>query len=87
VRYSNPSKLIAALALSILLTITLFYLTFDLPHILDKILHKYFLEVLWEAELREQTLSTLRPYGYLALGITLTLIVLGFELREATYQF
>lgn len=78
----NLYKLVVALALSILFTIMLFYLTFELPHILDKILHKYFPDVFWEAELREQTLSTLRPYGYLALGITLALIVLGFAAKR-----
>jgi len=84
VQMSRPSlyKLVVALALSILFTITLFYLTFDLPHILDRILHEYFPDVFWEAELREQTLSTLRPYGYLALGITLALIVLGFAAKR-----
>jgi len=79
---SSPYRLVVALALSILFTITLFYLTFELPHILDKILHEYFPDVSWEAELREQILSTLRPYGYLALGITLVLVVLGFAAKR-----
>ncbi len=82
VGYIDLPKLIVAVILSILFTVTLFYLTFELPRILDRVLHNYFPDVFWQRELKEQVIETLRPYGYLALTVTLILIVVGFAVKK-----
>ncbi len=81
-RKTNFTKLIVAVSLSILLTVTLFYLTFELPLFLDKLLHHYFPDVFWQSDLREQVINALRPYGYLALIVTLVLIIMGFAIEN-----
>lgn len=78
----DASKFIIAIILSLLFTVTLFYLTFEVPHLLDNLLHSYYPDVFWEPELREQILNNLRPYGYLTLIITFMLIVLGFIVKK-----
>lgn len=76
-------EFILAIILSILFTITLFYLTLEFPHILDRILRNYYPDLFWEFELRTRMLNNVRPIGYLALGITIILIMLGFMLRRS----
>ncbi len=81
-RHDNLFKLATAIALSIIFTGGLFYTTFELPYILDKLLHNYFPDVFWQPGLREQMIETIRPYGYLSLTITLALILIGFITRK-----
>lgn len=73
--------------LSALFTIVIFYLTFELPAFLDKVLHQYFPEVFYDVEAIEKLLSTLRPVGYVALTATITLIALGFITRKGFLTF
>lgn len=76
-------EFILAITLSILFTITLFYLTLEFPHILDRILRNYYPDLFGEFELIAQMLNSIRPIGYLTLGITIILIVLGFTHRKS----
>ncbi|MEM1744612.1 MAG: DUF1295 domain-containing protein [Candidatus Nezhaarchaeales archaeon] len=77
----------SAIVLSALLTITLFYLTFEVPNFLDKVLHQYFPEVSFDVEAIEKMLSTLRPIGYASLTVTITIIVLGFINKKSALTF
>jgi len=81
-KYTDLSKLVVAVILSILFTLAFFYLTFELPRILDELLHNFFPDVFWQRELREQVIDAMRPYGYLTLTITLILIVVGFAVKK-----
>jgi len=71
-----------AIVLSIIFTVALFYSTFTLPLTLDKWLRNYYPDVFWHLELREHILSSLRPYGYLALILTIVLILVDFIARR-----
>jgi len=83
VRSINFSKLIVAIVLSILLSITLFYLTLEIPRILNEILRNYYPDIYWDSELRIRIINALRPYGYLTLVITFVLIILGFIIKRS----
>jgi len=76
-------KIIFALILSSLFTIALFYLTLELPHLLDKILHNYYPDLFWQFKLKEEMLNNIRPIGYATLIIVIILIALGFILRKS----
>lgn len=80
-------ELAGALALSAVLTVALFYLTFEVPAYLDGVLRQYFPEVFYSAEAIEDMLSALRPAGYSALAITVALIILGFAIRRGSLAF
>ncbi|HEW93597.1 MAG TPA: hypothetical protein ENF47_02700 [Thermoprotei archaeon] len=71
-------KLTLSVFLSIALTVSLFYLTLELPHLLDKYLHKYFPDLFWEPELRKILLNSVRPLGYTMLIIIIILIIIGY---------
>lgn len=75
-------RLPLVIILSIIFTVTLYYLTLEIPHIIDRILRAYFPDVFFNPELREQILNNLRPIGYLSLVITSILIVLGFLFKR-----
>jgi len=79
----NLLKIIFALILSSLFTITLFYSTLELPHVLDKILHNYYPDLFWQFKLKEEMLNSIRPVGYATLIIVVVLIMLGFILRKS----
>ena len=78
VRSTDFSKLIVAIVLSILLSITLFYLTLEMPRILNEILRNYYPDIYWDSELRIRIINALRPYGYLALVVISALSILVF---------
>jgi protein-S-isoprenylcysteine O-methyltransferase Ste14 len=84
---SGGRELVLALILSILLTITLFYSTFEVPRVLDKALQQYFPEVFWDVEAREEMLGALRPIGYAAFAATIVLIALGFVVKKGFLSF
>ncbi|MEM3988675.1 MAG: DUF1295 domain-containing protein [Sulfolobales archaeon] len=73
-----------ALVLSTVFTVALFYTTFEVPVLLDKVLHEYFPEVFYDVEAIESALSVLRPVGYAALAVTIVLIILGFMVKKST---
>ena len=73
-----------ALVLSTVFTVALFYTTFEVPVLLDKVLHEYFPEVFYDVEAIESVLSVLRPVGYAALAVTIVLIILGFMVKKST---
>lgn len=75
---SSRPGLFFAIIFSILLTISLYYLTLEIPHILDYILHNYYPDLFWMPELREIFLNNVRPIGYITIALTITLIILGF---------
>lgn len=76
-------ELIIALAFSTLLTIALFYMTFEVPMLLDSMFMMYFPDVGLDVKALEEVLSPLRPVGYVALAMTILLIVLGFAIRKS----
>lgn len=76
-----------AFTLSALLTFALFYSTFEVPVILDKILVEYFPEVFFNVEAIERMLSILRPIGYMAFTVVVILIVLGFIAKKISLTF
>jgi protein-S-isoprenylcysteine O-methyltransferase Ste14 len=84
---SGGRELVLALILSILLAITLFYSTFEVPRVLDKALQQYFPEVFWDVEAREEMLGALRPIGYAAFAATIVLIALGFVAKKVFLSF
>jgi len=74
---------VLALVLSTVLTVALFYTTFEVPVLLDKVLHQYFPEVFYDVEAVESVLSVLRPVGYATLAIITALIILGFTIKKS----
>ncbi|MEM4833432.1 MAG: hypothetical protein QW809_07055, partial [Sulfolobales archaeon] len=76
-RNSSVWMFVLALVLSTVLTVALFYTTFEVPVLLDKVLHQYFPEVFYDVEAVESVLSVLRPVGYATLAIITALIILG----------
>lgn len=80
-------EFVYAFALSAVFTVALFYLTFEVPIILDKILHEYFPEVFYDLEAIERVLNVLRPFGYAALVVTIALIFLGFMIKKSALAF
>ena len=64
--------------LSVLFSIALFYLTLEVPHIIDGFLRNYFRDVFWDIEAREALLNGLRPLGYISIGLVAILILLGY---------
>jgi len=80
-------ELVLACTLSIIFTISLFYLTFEIPRFLDEILRQYFPDVFYDIEAREGILGMLRPVGYSAMAITIALVALGFAIRRGSMAF
>lgn len=80
-------EFVVALVLSVPLTIAFFYLTFEIPAILDKMLAEYFPEAFLDIEMIEKMLGTLRPIGYTALIMTVLLIFLGFAIKRTALAF
>ena len=74
--------LIIAIVLSGIFSFALFYLSLEAPRILDHLLRKYFPDVFFYPEIRESIIESLRPYGYSALGIVITLIIIGFITKK-----
>jgi len=83
----DRKRLALAVALSITLAIALLYSTFEVPRVLDVALRRYFPEVFWDVEAREEVLATLRPVGYAALTATIALMVLGFVVKKGLLSF
>jgi len=54
---------------------------------LDRALRRYFLDVFWDVEAREEVLATLRPVGYTAFAATIALIALGFAIKKNLLSF
>ncbi|MEM1747407.1 MAG: isoprenylcysteine carboxylmethyltransferase family protein, partial [Sulfolobales archaeon] len=82
-RNSSVWMFVLALVLSTVLTVALFYTTFEVPVLLDKVLHQYFPEVFYDVEAVESVLSVLRPVGYATLAIITALIILGFTIKKS----
>lgn len=80
-------RLFTAVVLSMIFTIALFYLTFEIPHTLDRMLRNYYPDVYWDYKLQERILKNLKPYGYLALTSTLILVVAGFTVKRGYISF
>jgi len=76
-----------AIILSILLTIALFYSTFEVPMVLDRALRHYFPDVFWDVKAREEVLAILRPVGYTTFAATIALIALGFAIKKGLLSF
>lgn len=77
-RAIDVSKFIAATALSLLLTISLLYVTLDAPRIINEHLLKIFPDCFWDFEKAKQITDLMKPIGYAMLAIVAVLIVLGF---------
>lgn len=78
----GKKELIISFVLSIILTIALFYLTFEVPAALDEVLKSYFPDVYFDVEAIEVTLKALRPIGYASLAATAILIALGIAIKR-----
>ncbi len=74
----RESTLFIAIIFSIILTVSLYYLTLEIPHILDRILHNYYPDLFYMAEEREAFLNSIRPIGYIAFASIIILVILGF---------
>ena len=68
-------------------SITLFYLTFKIPRILDDYLEKYYHDIYWDMEVRRQLIESLEPYAYMILMITMILIIIGFIVKHHFISF
>ncbi|MEM1928031.1 MAG: DUF1295 domain-containing protein [Acidilobaceae archaeon] len=75
---TSRATLVASALLSALLTVTLFYLTFEIPLLLDEALRQY---------LPEAFFSVLRPLGYISLTLTLVAIIAGFLAKSRFLAF
>jgi len=79
---SGLSRLLLVSILSTLFTLSLFYLTLEVPHLIDEVLRNYFRDVFWDIEAREAILSGLRPVGYTSLILIVVLIIMGFVINK-----
>ena len=73
-------QFIGAVMLSLLLSISLFYLTLELPRVLDPMLHNYYPDLFFDFEAAREMIEILRPYALLALVAVALLIAIGFLL-------
>lgn len=64
------------------MSIALFYLTYELPLVIDKILLRYFPDIIPYYGDVVNVIEVLRPAGYLSLTIVVSLIVLSMILKR-----
>ncbi len=83
----NIHSMVFALILATLFSTTLLTLTILLPTILNKLLIDTFPDYSLNLEEVEKFVCIARPLGYISLGITTVLIVLGFILKSGELHF
>jgi len=82
-----PKELIFAFLFAFIFSVALFYVSLEIPHILDVVLRKYFPDIFYDIEEIEVFLDYVRPIGYLAFLIVILLIILGFVTRYKEFSF
>ncbi len=80
-------QFIGAVMLSLLLSISLFYLTLELPRVLDLMLHNYYPDLFFDFEAAREMIEILRPYALLALVVVALLVAIGFLMNRGFLSF
>jgi protein-S-isoprenylcysteine O-methyltransferase Ste14 len=75
-------KFVTAVVLSMLLTVSLLYVTLDAPRIINEFLLKVFPDCFWDFEKVRETIDLLRPWGYAMLATVIMLTALGFVTKR-----
>ncbi|RLF07262.1 MAG: hypothetical protein DRJ60_03070 [Thermoprotei archaeon] len=80
-------QLAGAIAFSLLLSVSLFYLTLEVPRALDFLLRNFYPDLFFDVEAAREMIEMLRPYALLALAATALLIVIGFFMKRGFLSF
>lgn len=76
-----------SIILSLIFTTTILYSTLQLPVITNDFLREHFIDYGPNWQEAEKFIELIKPIGYLGLIITITLIVLGFVLKQRKLSF
>jgi protein-S-isoprenylcysteine O-methyltransferase Ste14 len=76
----RDSKLLILILLAVAFTLSLTFVTLEIPYVINDVLRAHFPDIIqWAEPARvEEFLSNVRPIGYACLGVVLSLIVVGF---------
>lgn len=83
----KKNLILYSIILSATFTITILYSTLQLPILVNEFLRKQFIDYGLNWQDAEKFIETIKPIGYIGLIITLSLIVLGFILKNRKITF
>ena len=83
--HHNVRHLLLSALLSACFTIAIIYATFELPKIIHLVLIKIFPDFGLIPYKYEELINAMRPYGYAALVVFITIIVIGILLRKSKF--